>query len=543
MQNTNETQTPDKEKTGSKRKLYLTRAAGVAILLAVILSVNHFASMAFDKSRVANYYNYDLRRLKEENKDIDMVVLGASQVFYACNTDLIAGELGDGGEVIDCASAGSYCDGMYYMLKDLLNRFTPKCVLIDLPWSKLVDYSSESTSRYLSSDKMLFPGKLDYMVHCLTPEECLAVLCPIYRYGKRVLSLNQVRRNYADRKAVQEGNWVDESERTYRKNGFVWEDKSCPEGGIPALLYSFSDEAVREDYVGYVKKMVELCNEKQIPVALMTTPASSANIYGIENYQACADYTQSLADELGCPYLNFNLLKDRDELFPDTLYWDTRHMNGEGSVAFAPVLADIASKTFRGEDTSDLFYENLEEMKKDVHRIVACNGTVTPNGDGTIGVETWSFQSEDITPEYRLLLVPDNIDDNKKKAGKDAVDENGKSLADDEDDRSADDDIGENDAADGDATDKNGSVTNGDAAVENDNTAGSAEAQNDSGSKDETDASTDTAIEFQELRPWQEETFFSINESEIPQGYVLRLEVRQKGKEEFEAFQNRLGSV
>ena len=197
----------------------------------------------------------------------------------------------------------------------------------------------------------------------------------------------------------------------------------------------------------------------------MTTPASSANIYGIENYQACADYTQSLADELGCPYLNFNLLKDRDELFPDTLYWDTRHMNGEGSVAFAPVLTDIASKTFRGEDTSDLFYENLEEMKKNVHRIVACNANVTPNEDGTLSVSAWSLQNDDITPQYRLGLVESSPDD--------AVD-------------------GED--------------------------------------------------RIQELCPWQEEGAFLVDRSAIPEGYMLRVEARQKGNEKYDAFQNLPGA-
>ena len=46
---------------------------------------------------------------------------------------------------------------------------------------------------------------------------------------------------------------------------------------------------------------------------------------------------------------------------------------------------------------------------------------------------------------------------------------------------------------------------------------------------------TEASESLPEVRGWQEETIFTINESEIPKGKVLRLEVRQKGKEEIGA--------
>ena len=451
---------PEPAVSGSGRGKCIKRIFQAAIVLGVFIFMNWLASVGFDKLRVADYYHYDLNQLEKENTDIDLVVVGASQVIYACNTELLAREMGLGGAVIDCANPGSYCDGMYYMLKDLLQRFSPKYVVIDLPWSKFIDQTSASMSRYLSADRMSFPGKLDYAVHCMTMEEAFTVFCPLYRYGKWVMGPGQIKSRYLARKAIRDGNWGEDPKRKYRKNGFVWEDRSCPQGGIPALLYAFSYDDIREEYADYVRKMVKLCKEKGIPAALMTLPASCANIYGISNYQASVDYTQDLADELGCPYLNFNLLKGREDLFPDTVFWDTRHMNGEGSVAFTPVFVEAAGLAFRGEDTGALFYKDVEEMKKDVHRIVACSGTVTPNPDGTAGVEVWSLQNEDITPQYRLMLV-------EKKAG--AADQNNR---------------------------------------------------------------------IQELSPWQEETTFLVDRSEIPEGYVLRVEARQKGNEEYDAFQN-----
>ena len=463
MDNPNKTQ--DRTASGRKKRRILPRILAAAILLGVVFSVNHFASVSFDKARVSDYYRSDMNRLEKAGTDIDMIILGASQVYHGCNTELIARELGMGGEVIDCASAGAFCDGMYYMLKDILHRFTPKYVMIDLPWTKFVDQTSSSTSRYLSSDRMKLGGKLDYIIHCLTPEEGFTVLFPLYRFGRSVWGVSQLKNHFLTRKAIREGNWEDEADRKYRKNGFVWEYKSCPEGGIPAELFLYSEDVINHDYVEYVRKMVNLCKEKQIPVSLMTMPASTADLYGIENYQASADYMQSLADELGCMYLNFNLVKGREEFLPDTCFWDTRHMNGDGSTAFAPVFADIVKKAFNGEDTNGLFYDNLEEMKKNVHRIVACNANVTPNEDGTLSVSAWSLQNDDITPQYRLGLVESSPDD--------AVD-------------------GED--------------------------------------------------RIQELCPWQEEGAFLVDRSSIPEGYMLRVEARQKGNEKYDACQNLPGA-
>ena len=66
--------------------------------------------------------------------------------------------------------------------------------------------------------------------------------------------------------------------------------------------------------------------------------------------------------------------------------------------------------------------------------------------------------------------------------------------------------------------------------------AGDADADEDVG----TDAGAEN---YPEVRPWQEETTFSVEESEVPDGYALRVEVRQKGKRDMEAFQDELGST
>lgn len=491
---------------GKRSRKYLFRGIGVAILLATILGVNYIASLCFGQVRVADYYKYDLNRLQQENTAVDLVIVGASHVYSGCNPDVISEEMGIG-EVIDCSFAVGYADGEYYMLKDTLNRFTPKYVVIDLPWHRFQENRDPAAKlgKYLSTDRMEWRGRLDYALHCFDFVDWVNLLCPMYRYGDSVWGFGQLKRNYTSRKAVEAGHWAEESKRAYRKNGYLWSARSCPQGSIPVQESSYSQDRFSEYNVRYVRKMCKLCQEKGIPVVLVTIPTTLEDIYGTENYQASPDYMESFAEELGCPYLNFNLLRDREEIFPDPMFKDRLHLSGEGSVIFSRIFAGAVQMALNGENTDDLFYKNVEELQKDVHRIVASNGRAVPDGNGTLTVEAKSLQNEDVTPEYRLVLI-----DAKEAAA-------GAAPAGSDEEGS--------DAADGAGAE--------DVGVEG--AVGSA-AEDDSSAVDAAPESQDG----QEIRPWQEETTFTVSESEIPKGYVLRLEVRQKGQTEAEAYTNGL---
>ena len=504
-------------KTG-RRKKYISRILGVLIILAVFLGMNYVAVLCFDKPRNGDYYNSDIKRLQDENAKIGMIIMGSSQVYHGCNPDLIAQEMGTG-EVINCASAASHSDGMYYMLKDLLQRFTPECVVIDLSWQKFFDknVAELSLGKNLSADRMSWPNKLDYAVHCFSADEWLNLLCPIYRYGSSVWGTSQLRKNYRARKELMEGRWEHKPNRGYQKNGFFWSNRYCPQGSIPTQWALYSDDLISDYEYSYVRKMWELCHEKGIPVVWITMPTSIGELYGIENYQGSADFMKAFAEELGCQYLNFSLMKNREEILPDPMYSDTIHLNGKGSVVFAPCFARALKMALNGEDTSGLFYENFEEMKKDVHRIVACNGRVNPNGDGTLTAEAVSFQSEGITPEYRLVLIDKAVVVAQEKAEMNEEDDDGSADAGAADTGAAADGTADDGAAD----------------------AGTADA---GAAADGAGSVTEASESLPEVRGWQEETIFTINESEIPKGKVLRLEVRQKGKEEIDAYQNGLES-
>ena len=496
----------------SKGKI-LSRVRGVVIIIAVFLGMNYVATLCFDDIRTADYYKYDANRLAKENANVDMIIVGASQAYHGCNPQVISEEL-DIGEVLITASPAAHNDGEYYMLRDALRKFTPKCVVIEMPWRKFMDKNGEEVSRgkLLIADRLEWPDKLDYAYHCFTSGEWLNLMVPIYRYGGSIWGRSQLVNNYRARKELNAGLKTERTIRNYQGNGFFWYRKSCPVGSIPAEDKHYSDDLVSDYEYYWISKMCELCKEKWVPVVFVTLPTSIEELYAIENYQASPEFMKKFANERGCEYLNFSLLKGREEFLQEPYYVDKMHLNGEGSLVFSPYFARGVERALSGEDTSDMFYKDIDELKSHVNRVVACNGRVYPAGDGTLTVEVKSLQNEDITPEYRLLLMrEEDVLEKYNLAGfTDGGDDSGTGTGDDDESGA-----GENGEAGGAEAGEAGAGANGE--------AGAGEVVIGPGEKIE-------------IRGWQEGTVFTLDESEIPAGCALRLEARSKGVEGCEAY-------
>ena len=444
------------EKRGRGRKT-AGRIIGVLILCAVILAGEVVARFSFDTVHMADYYNYDIKQLKKNHADVGMIVVGASQVYHACNPDVLSSTLGIG-EVIDASAASLTNDGGYYLLKNLLKTFDPKYVLVNLNWDRFLKKvpEGEKRGRLLAADRLPVTEQLEYMLECFPLQEYLN-LSSMYRFGGTIWGASQLKKHYLEKKAVREGRWASEEDRSYRKNGFAYYKKSSARGGFEAEDLHYSDEDIDAHELKYIQKTKELCEKEGVKLIWITVPTSMAELYSIDNLQENIDYIREFTEESGYPWLNFNLMQGREDTLPDALYTDTLHLNGEGSEYFSMRLAQAIMRIDNGEDYSGLFYDSVEEMKQDVERIVACSAEVSEDANGSVTVAARSLQNEGIVPEYRLLISTD---------------------------------------------------------------------------KEHED--------YEELVPWQESSEFVLKPEQLPAGYALRLEVRQQGQQEYDAFQNEI---
>ena len=385
----------------------LRRVGVLAAAAAVLICAEAIARQCFDSVHYANYYNYEIKQMEEQGAEVGMVIGGASQVYHGCDTEILASELGYE-NVIAASSAGQASDGTYYMIRDALNRFTPEYVVVGMSWDRFFpkQLGGLHGGRLLVKDHIPFWDGVEFFLK-EAPVGQWFNLSDLIRFGGSVKSIQQLKDNYRTRQEVASGDWnIDTTKASYYgKNGFIVFKETAKQGALVAEDLTFDESRIAPLEIKYMKKIADLCRERGVKLIWMTLPSTLAELYSIDNYQYAIDYaTKFLEEETGFPYLNFSLIRNREELFPDTVFSDHIHLAQPGAEIFSRLFAEAVKRMEAGEDISDMFYDSVEEMKADVHRIVGSWLQVTRRRNGTFLAQYKSLQNEDIIPEYRLVL-------------------------------------------------------------------------------------------------------------------------------------------
>lgn len=397
--------------SASRKHRYLSRILEIGIILAVVACVEIAARACFDGVHLADYYNRDIRNLTEEKQKVKMVVLGASQVYHGCDTELLADKLG-GGDVIAAGVASSTNVGNYYIMKDLLKRFDPEIVLIDLHWNTIKKQGDISYTRgnLLSMDRLPYLNQLEFAFKEFSLDQ-IPNVSAMFRFGGKLYSPQKLLKNYIRKKEVAGGKEkrVQHGNSVYIKNGFSAYVTSAGRGSMPAEHYVYSNEQNDAQELAWVKKTQKLCEDSGARVIYLTLPSSMSRVYSVENNSDFHDFVNSLAKKSGTVYLDMNLLKDREKTLPDTMFTDNLHLNVIGANFISGELAKLIQKTMSGEDVSGYFYSDFAQMQKDVHRIVACSAvSASLSDDGSsVTVQAYSLRNPDLEAQYRLLVSTD----------------------------------------------------------------------------------------------------------------------------------------
>lgn len=126
--------------------------------------------------------------------------------------------------------------------------------------------------------------------------------------------------------------------------------------------YSFTDENRWDNKLAFFD-LVESCQARGIEVVFVTTPLADRLLALYDSFERAHQDYLYYADKYHCVYLDFNLYRDRDALFPDdTAFYDRYHLSESGAEAFTRELAALYEKLRAGEDISDLFYADYAAM-------------------------------------------------------------------------------------------------------------------------------------------------------------------------------------
>ncbi len=159
---------------------------------------------------------------------------------------------------------------------------------------------------------------------------------------------------------------VDFSKKTYGLRG-TGEDLTLSADEVKSS-YNSNEVIIKEadDNFEQLDKMVKLCRENNAEVIFVVTPIADSVIWEYDNWSAFYDVMKELGEKYSAKVYDFNLLKNRYELFSDTkTFSDVHHMWADGAKVFTKEYCKIMNKVNSGEDISDLFYSSYEEMKAD----------------------------------------------------------------------------------------------------------------------------------------------------------------------------------
>lgn len=263
-------------------------------------------------------------------KDTDVIFVGSSTVHSGIDPRVLMEEQGISAYLRANASQPMWIS--YYMIEDALRCHTPELVCIDTTFIKYGDDFVEEPSTRKALDGMrLTPSKIKCIKASMGEDEKMAdYIMPLFRFHSRwkELTLDDFKYAYYNKPVTVNGYLPDDEVEAAKPGPLVYEKEG--------------DTALSSRNVGYLKKSIELCQDKGIQVMVFKVPAHSPNW--------SRDYDEQISDivnEYGLSYINFD--DKNDEMGMDYSI-DTpdggSHLNASGAVKFSRYLGEYIRENY-----------------------------------------------------------------------------------------------------------------------------------------------------------------------------------------------------
>ena len=311
----------------------------------------------FNAAGIQNLKNYRNR----ENDATDVLFLGSSAI--SCNVEFseLWKEFGIASYCLGAGGATFYDD--YYRLLESLKVRTPGFVIVEVQSAYVADeYGSEE---FKTENITGFPPSLNkarFTQAAVESEQRLDYFLTFPLYHSRYTQLNV--KDFVKVGMIgpyNKGQWT-----------IFAASSSSP---MPADVTGESRIFLlsqKQEY--YLRKLISLCREKEIPLLLLKTPDPNR-----EKRQPFYNAVGVIAREYDVPYLNMNLYDREIGLTATDIYVDNYHLNISGARKCAVFLGNYLRGRFRLPD----------------HR-------------GAAGYETWDLYAADREDQYIRIIGENN---------------------------------------------------------------------------------------------------------------------------------------
>ena len=347
------------------------------------------------------FFNKTLKdKADRGDNHIDMVFVGASRPQRSFDPEVFEKELGLG-SVYNASSGLQLIESSYYMLKEVAERYSVNYAVLGVTTGTVFNGNS-TLAKVIVLDRLHGLNKLEYFLHCFDPGEYLNALSLCYRFRNN-FNLDFIKKNLEEKRMLRANHYSErwDDPDLYKDNGFVY---SYQTGEIESGTFGTIDvHGVDPDKLNYLEKIVKYCEDKNITLFLVIPPRSMMHLYSFTNYQDIVDFYSDFAASHNVNITNLNYLRGREDWLGDDMMFDSGHVNGEGAERVSEKYAEVLKALISNEEEPDLFYQDITELKADVHRILAVGADIKIT-DLVAKVNVRSIQTDGIAPLYRVLF-------------------------------------------------------------------------------------------------------------------------------------------
>ena len=323
-----------------------------ALILAFLITFAAIIAPCFDADSQCS----DAKLRRDLSGKIDYIFSGASHTFQAVDPSVIDKELGVCSYNMSSPSASM--DGRYTLLEKEVYRNNLDTVVIDISFDGLtrsaasenavgepmiacrLDSLSESIG-YLADHTSFFNNDVENVISIFM------------RYGLKA---------WKDKLTGQTG--------VLQRNKGFWP--------IPAIDVRLKTEEIVETYnteqghivfseenIEQLEKMIRLCHENNIRVMVVVIPLSDAFLWQHSNMDGFLAELKLLCEKNNCPVYDFNLLRNRYEIFSDQdAFCNLTHMSESGAASFSKAFCDLVKELDVNANVDNLFYGSYDELKQ-----------------------------------------------------------------------------------------------------------------------------------------------------------------------------------
>lgn len=299
----------------------------------------------------ANATTSNWKEFENQEKDsLDVVFIGTSHLLYGIDPMYLYGKTGITSYVI--SGPGTRFDLTYLALQKVLKTQSPKFVFMDVSGSHYAGQQKESLIHKSLDELPISPGKIEYAFTSgnskLTP---LEALFPFFRYHSRWATLRKEDFQYLT------GNL----EYTFVRGHYI----SDLTEAVEMTFYEEIEYEMSERNEDYLKRIVDLCREKEIDLILGKVPSPSWQ-------KTVSDEIAKEAQNLGVEYWELFYNMEEIGIDPQTDYTDEDHLNQYGAEKMTDYMKEYLLEHYEFEDKRgsnqrwDSDYELYQEHVKEI---------------------------------------------------------------------------------------------------------------------------------------------------------------------------------